>query len=71
MPFGRRSPPVILSCFAVSALVPVGLVLRFGLPAPLPWMLPGLRRIVTEGMPAPVIIMGSPPDAGRAEPRHG
>jgi fatty acid desaturase len=55
VPFGRRPPLVILGYVGISALVPIGLVLRFGLLTPLSWVLPPLRRIVIERMSALVI----------------
>jgi fatty acid desaturase len=55
VPFGRRSPLVMISYVIASALVPIGLVLRFGVLAPLSWLLPPLRRLVVERMSALVI----------------
>jgi fatty acid desaturase len=55
VPFGRRSPLVMMSYVVASALVPIGLSLRFGVLAPLSWVLPPLRRLVTARMSALVI----------------
>ena len=55
VPFGRRSPFVMISYVIASALVPIGLVLRFGVLAPLSAILPPLRRLVTDRMSALVI----------------
>lgn len=55
VPFGHRSPLVMVSYVVASALVPIGLVLRFGLLAPLSSIVPPLRRMVTDRMSALVI----------------
>jgi fatty acid desaturase len=55
LPFGRRSPWLIAGCAAASLLAPAGLVLRFGVLAPLGWMVPWLRRPIAERWSALVI----------------
>jgi fatty acid desaturase len=48
MPYGRR-PPVLLVGSALASLVaPVALAVRFGMLAPLSWLVPPLRRPVAE-----------------------
>jgi fatty acid desaturase len=55
VPFSRRSPLVMLGYVVASALVPVGLVIRFGVLAPLSAVVPPLRRLVVTRMSAMVI----------------
>jgi fatty acid desaturase len=55
VPFGRRSPFLLVSYVTVSAIVPLGLIVRFGVLAPLSWMLAPLRRVVVARMSALVI----------------
>ena len=55
VPFGRR-PPLLIATYALgSALVPLLLILRFGLVAPLSWIIPPLRRLTVARMSALVI----------------
>ena len=46
VPFGRRPPALIIGSVLVSLLAPVALALRFGILAPLSWVIPALRRAV-------------------------
>jgi hypothetical protein len=55
LPFGRRPPALILACAAASLLAPAALALRFGVLAPLSWVVPPLRRAVAERYSALVI----------------
>jgi fatty acid desaturase len=48
VPFGRRAPALILGSVVVSWLAPVALAFRFGILAPLAWVIPALRRPVFE-----------------------
>jgi hypothetical protein len=48
VPFGRRPPSLILVSALASLAAPAALALRFGILAPLSWMVPGLRRPVAE-----------------------
>ena len=42
MPFGRRSPALILGAALASLLAPVALAVRFGILAPLSWAIPAV-----------------------------
>jgi fatty acid desaturase len=55
LPFGRRSAWLIAGCAAASLLAPAGLALRFGVLAPLGWIVPSLRRPIAERCSALVI----------------
>jgi fatty acid desaturase len=55
VPFSRRSPLVMLGYVVASALVPIGLVIRFGVLAPLSAIVPPLRRLVAARLSAMVI----------------
>jgi fatty acid desaturase len=48
VPFGRRPPGLIIGSALASLLAPVALALRFGILAPVSWVVPALRRSVTE-----------------------
>src|SRR6202023_1817737 len=48
VPFGRRPPGLIIGATLASLLAPVALALRFGILAPVSWVVPALRRSVTE-----------------------
>ena len=47
-PFGRRRPILILISLGASLLTPLALAIRFGVLAPLSWIVPPLRRLVRE-----------------------
>lgn len=55
VPFGRRPPGLIVSYAAVSLLLPLLLVVRFGILAPLSWVIPSLRRLTVARFSALVI----------------
>jgi fatty acid desaturase len=55
IPFGRRSPVLILGAALASLLAPVVLAVRFGLLAPLSWVIPAVRRLVARRGSALVI----------------
>jgi fatty acid desaturase len=55
LPFGRRSPWLIVGCAAAAPLAPAGLALRFGVLAPLGWVVPAFRRPIAERYSALVI----------------
>jgi fatty acid desaturase len=48
VPFGRRSPFLAAGFALASILAPAALAVRFGILAPLSWMIPSLRRTVVE-----------------------
>src|SRR5207302_4303867 len=55
VPFGRR-PPVVMASYALgSAFLPFALAFRFGVLAPLSWLVPPLRRLTIERFSALVI----------------
>jgi fatty acid desaturase len=55
VPFARR-PPLLIATYACgSLLVPVALAVRFGVIAPLSWVVPPLRRLTIERFSALVI----------------
>ena len=55
VPFGQR-PPLLIATYALgSLLVPVALALRFGVLAPLSWIIPPLRRLTIDRCSALVI----------------
>jgi fatty acid desaturase len=55
VPFGRR-PPLLIATYALgSLLVPVALAFRFGVIAPLSWIVPPLRRLTIDRFSALVI----------------
>ena len=55
VPFGRR-PPLLIATYAIgSLLVPVALAVRFGVIAPLSWIVPPLRRLTIDRFSALVI----------------
>jgi len=55
IPFGRRSPVLILGAALASLLAPVALAVRFGILAPLSWAIPAVRRLVAQRCSALVI----------------
>lgn len=55
VPYGRRSPLLIVSSLAGALLVPVALAVRFGILAPLSWLVPPLGRLVAARASALVI----------------
>jgi fatty acid desaturase len=55
VPFGRRTPLLMLGYIAASMLAPALFALRFGLLAPLSWAIPPLRRPLAERASALVI----------------
>ncbi len=55
VPFGRRPPSLIVGYAAASLAVPALLAVRFGLLAPLSWVVPRLRRLAAERFSALVI----------------
>jgi hypothetical protein len=55
LPFGRRSPVLIIGLTLASLLAPLALVVRFGVLAPLCWALPAVRRLTAERWSALVI----------------
>ena len=55
LPFGRRSPTLIVGCTAASLLLPIALVIRFGVLAPLSWLVPSWRRPTADHASALVI----------------
>jgi fatty acid desaturase len=55
VPFGRR-PPLLIATYALgSLLVPIALAVRFGVLAPLSWIIPPLRRLTVDRCSALVI----------------
>jgi fatty acid desaturase len=48
VPFGRRSPALIVGAVLASLFAPVALAFRFGILAPLSWAIPALRRPIVE-----------------------
>jgi fatty acid desaturase len=48
LPFGRRPPALIVTSALALLLTPVALAVRFGILAPLSWVMPPLRRLVWE-----------------------
>jgi fatty acid desaturase len=48
VPFGRQPPTLILTSALALLLTPVALAVRFGILAPLSWVIPPLRRHVWE-----------------------
>lgn len=72
VPFARRSPALIAAYIVGSALLPILLIARFAIVAPLTWMVPPLRRRVAARFSALVInsayVRQAPIDAAaRAE----
>lgn len=72
LPFGRRSPALIASYVIGSLFAPLLFVLRFGVLAPLSWIVPPVRRFVKERCSALVInhlyVRQTPiPFAGRVQ----
>jgi fatty acid desaturase len=72
IPFGRRPPVLMVGCALASIVAPVALAVRFGILAPLSWVVPALRRPVVERCSALAInhryIRHVPVDlAGRVE----
>jgi fatty acid desaturase len=55
LPFGRRSPALIIGSTLAALLAPPALVVRFGVLAPLGWALPAVRRVTAERWSALVI----------------
>lgn len=55
VPFGRRPPAVIASYAVASLALPLMLAVRFGLLAPLSWIVPPLRRVTLARVSALVI----------------
>ncbi len=55
VPFSRRPPSLIAGFAVASLLLPVALAVRFGVLAPLSWVVPPLRRVVVERASALVI----------------
>ncbi len=55
IPFGRRSPTVLAAYIAGSLLAPLLFAVRFGILAPLGWLIPPVRRFVAERCSALVI----------------
>ncbi len=55
LPFGRRSPALIVGAVFASLLAPVALAVRFGILAPLSWASPAVRRLVATRYSALVI----------------
>src|SRR4029078_6689070 len=48
VPFGRRPPGLIVWAALACWLAPVALAVRFGILAPLSWVIPPVRRLVAE-----------------------
>lgn len=48
VPFGKRSPVLMLGFVALSILAPLAFAFRFAIVAPLTWIVPPLRRAVAE-----------------------
>jgi len=48
LPFGRRPPLLMVGCVLASLAAPVALALRFGVLAPLSWLVPAWRRGVAD-----------------------
>jgi fatty acid desaturase len=48
VPFGRRSPLLLASYVAGSVLAPIAFAFRFGILAPIGWVVPPLGRFVTD-----------------------
>ena len=72
IPFGRRSPALIVSYVVASLFAPLVFALRFAVLAPLSWVIPPLARIVRERASALVInheyVRQAPiPFAGRVQ----
>lgn len=55
VPYGRRSPLLMAGSVVAALFVPAAFVVRFGLLAPLGWMIPALRRMVSAHASALVI----------------
>jgi fatty acid desaturase len=55
LPFGKRSPALMAGCTAASLLLPMALVIRFGVLAPLSWLRPSWRPAILERASALVI----------------
>ncbi|MEP7309091.1 MAG: fatty acid desaturase [Acidobacteriota bacterium] len=55
VPFGKRSPLLMLAALAGSLLAPVALAVRFGILAPISWAIPAVRRLVVGRCSALVI----------------
>ncbi len=55
VPYGRRSPALLAGSVILSLLVPVAFIIRFGLLAPIGWLLPAVRRAVSTHASALVI----------------
>ena len=47
-PYGHRRPILILVSLGASLLTPLALAIRFGVLAPVSWLVPPLRRVVRE-----------------------
>ena len=55
VPFGRRPPILIIGCALAALVTPVAFAVRFGILAPLSWVVPALRRPISERYSALVI----------------
>jgi len=55
VPYGRRRPAIIIASAALSLLAPLLFAVRFGILAPLGWMVPRLGRTIRERASALVI----------------
>src|ERR1051325_545881 len=55
VPFGHRRPAVVVRFVVLSLLAPVVFGIRFGVLAPLSWLVPPLRRVTRERASALVI----------------
>jgi len=55
IPFGKKSPLLMLAALAGSLLAPLALAVRFGILAPISWAIPAVRRLVISRCSALVI----------------
>ena len=55
LPFGRRSPALIIGSTLASLLAPLALAVRFGVLVPLCWAIPAVRRLTAERWSALVV----------------